>query len=132
MSPRSVATLAGWSVAVAVSAAVAAWMVVAAAVPYGVPTDAVAVLTVVVMALDCLLGCRWAARRAGVAAPRSAAVVAAAPVLLAAANALLSSAQWWFRLFMFVLVAGAAVAGAVTGSRSALEPVTDRRFSPLG
>lgn len=133
MTLREGAVLIGWSVGVTVSATVSGWIVGAATIPYGVPLDAVAVLTVVVTALVCLVGCRVAVSRTKANATAELVMVCLGPGALAVVNALLSSAMWWFRILMFVLIAAGAAAGAL-GARGGTgrEPRADRRFSPLG
>jgi hypothetical protein len=110
------------SLLVAVLGAVLGWVVTAAVLPYGAPTDAVAVLGLTVTVLGVALGCTLLARRLPVDEPASWGAALVGPVLLALLMGLSSQAPWWFRLVTVVALLGGAVAGLRSGTRDSDQP----------
>lgn len=116
--PHGLRLLAG-SFAVTMIAALASWLMVKTLAPYGVATQAIAVVAVSTQAVICLLGLAIVSRRWP--ADRSTAVAAglSGPVLLGLLGLLGGQAPLWFGLVTFATLVGSAFVGLRSGSNLA-------------
>lgn len=118
--------LAAGSVAVAVAAAIAGWLVGAATLPYQVPVDAVAFLAVVVMLLTCGVGLLYAARRWPVETAAETAAGLVGPAFLGSVLLVGSTAPLWFRILALAAFVAAGALGLRAGNRETASPVRVR------
>ena len=120
------------TVLVAVAATLAGNLVAAATLPYGVPGEAVGVLTIAVTVLGCGLGTAFAARRwpAGTVTEHAAGLIA--PLGLGLVIVLYSTTPLWFRMLAAVAFLAAGLLGLRVGTRDAREPAYARRRPETG
>lgn len=115
-----------WSVGTAVAAAVTSWLVGQVVRAFGVPADAVVVLSTVAAALVCLGGCRLAAQRHPTATRAQLAAIVAGPAVLALSR-FGSPHPWWYEVASAAGIVLAAVAGTVIGQRASGHPLDAAR-----
>lgn len=116
--PHGARLLAG-SFAVSVTAAFASWLVVKTLAPYGVATQAIAVVAVSIQAVICLLGLAIASRRWPADRVTAVAAGLTGPVLLGLLGLVSGQAPLWFGVVTFATLVGSAFLGLRTGSNLA-------------
>lgn len=105
------------SLAVAVAAALASYLVAAATLPYGVSGEAVGFVTIAVMVLVSMVGCGTVGRRTPARSAAETVAGAVGPTALGLVIMLMSSAPLWFRAVALLAFVAAAVGGLRAGSR---------------
>lgn len=115
-----------WSLGTAVVAALTSWLVAHLVRAFGVPADAVVVLSTVAAALMCLGGCRIATQRLPLQVRAELAAIMVGPAILALL-AFASAQPWWYQAASAGGIVLAAAAGTVLGQRASGHPLDAAR-----